>query len=256
MTHHLRIPTKEQYAYIEVEFSGTPEEAFAEYQRLTDLVQGKHGVFRQVETFTDETVLYDAVSHTYKDQAGNPLVSGSQYKKSLEKPFDVDMLAPKVAEKHGILEEQVRDMWKRNGEISAGLGTSLHQAMEQWFKHRLNGTEKNYHLPKHPFLRNAVDTFPLKDAEGYPEIMVSDIANKRVGQIDLLVSTAPHGEKQGYIVDYKSDAEIDKNLAGHFNQLSFYAHILIAKGWDITNVEVWNFTDCWRKFESPVLELK
>ncbi len=40
MKHLLRIPTTEQYAYIEAEFEGTSEGAFAEYNRLTDLVKG------------------------------------------------------------------------------------------------------------------------------------------------------------------------------------------------------------------------
>jgi hypothetical protein len=35
----LRIPQKEQYSYIEVHFEGTPEEALAEYARLTALVK-------------------------------------------------------------------------------------------------------------------------------------------------------------------------------------------------------------------------
>ena len=36
----LRIPTNEQYAYIEIEFFGTPEDAISEYNRLTKLVKG------------------------------------------------------------------------------------------------------------------------------------------------------------------------------------------------------------------------
>lgn len=44
MKNILRIPTKEQYAYIETEFEGTPDEAVVEYLRLTSLVQGGAGV--------------------------------------------------------------------------------------------------------------------------------------------------------------------------------------------------------------------
>lgn len=256
MKHHLRVPTKEQYAYIESEFEGTPEEAVAEYRRLTDLVQGKDDGFVKVETFTGETILWNAELHEYRSLDGRKLLSGSAYKKSLEKPFDLDRLAPLTAAKHGISEDTIRDMWKRNSEISSGLGTALHAAMEQWFRHRGNGTEKNYHLPKHPFLRQAVESFPLKDTlKAIPEIMVSDVATGRVGQIDLLVESGTR-EKMGFIVDYKTDAEIAKNVQGHFHQLSFYAHILMAKGWEIEGLEVWNYTDTWTKYESPVLDLK
>lgn len=40
----LRIPTADPYAYIEVQFEGTPDEAFVEYQRLTTIVKGGTGL--------------------------------------------------------------------------------------------------------------------------------------------------------------------------------------------------------------------
>jgi hypothetical protein len=39
--HELRIPTLEPYAYINIEFEGTAEEALAEYKRITALVKGE-----------------------------------------------------------------------------------------------------------------------------------------------------------------------------------------------------------------------
>ena len=44
MTHTLRIPTTEQYAYIEFQVEGTPEEAIDEYRRLTKAVTGGTGL--------------------------------------------------------------------------------------------------------------------------------------------------------------------------------------------------------------------
>jgi hypothetical protein len=41
--NRLRIPA-EQFAYIEVDFDGTPEEAVEEYRRITKLVKGGAGV--------------------------------------------------------------------------------------------------------------------------------------------------------------------------------------------------------------------
>ncbi len=40
----LRIPTADQYAYIEVPFDGTADDAFVEYQRLTAMVRGGEGL--------------------------------------------------------------------------------------------------------------------------------------------------------------------------------------------------------------------
>ncbi len=39
----LHIPT-EQYGFLEVEFDGSPEDAFAEYSRLTSIIKGGTGM--------------------------------------------------------------------------------------------------------------------------------------------------------------------------------------------------------------------
>jgi ATP-dependent exoDNAse (exonuclease V) beta subunit len=85
--------------------------------------------------------------------------------------------------------------------------------------------------------------------------MVSDVKTHRVGQIDLIVWT-DRAKKQCYLVDYKSDAEIEKNLQKHFNQMSFYADILKVFGYDVSQVVVWNYTDKWTKYESKVLPIE
>jgi hypothetical protein len=83
--------------------------------------------------------------------------------------------------------------------------------------------------------------------------MVSDIKNGRVGQVDLLVET---GEKTGYIIDWKTDFSVKKNLKKHFNQLSYYSHILIEHGWTIEKVEVHNFVENqWEIHTSEVLPI-
>jgi len=79
------------------------------------------------------------------------------------------------------------------------------------------------------------------------------VKRKMTGRIDGLVVV---GNKEGYIIDYKTDANISKNLNKHFNQLSFYANILQHFGWNITKVEIWNYTDKWASYESEVLEVK
>jgi len=40
----LRIPTEEQFAFIEVAFEGTPQETVDAYRELTDMVQSKYGL--------------------------------------------------------------------------------------------------------------------------------------------------------------------------------------------------------------------
>ena len=40
----LRIPTQDQFAFLEVEFLGTTDEAYTEYRRLSAMVQGGEGI--------------------------------------------------------------------------------------------------------------------------------------------------------------------------------------------------------------------
>lgn len=255
MKHLLRVPTQEQYAYIEAEYEGSPEEAVAEYKRLTQLVHAKQGTFEKITTFTGETILYDCDAHRYTTLDGKPLISGSAYKKSLEKEFPPTM-AKTIAKKYGVDEADIQAMWKANGFCSTRFGDALHKAMELYRKYghlaeKLG--EKEYFLPKNSTLRKAVLAFPDK-SEGHSEIMVSAVELGMVGQIDWL---ADAGAKVGRVEDYKSDMEVEKNLPGHFNQLSFYAHILRHHGWKIEQVRVWNWTgDKWVAYDSEVVDLK
>lgn len=213
------------------------------------------GLFKEIETFTGEKVLYNDEAHLYTDLAGNKLVSGSEYSRMHQKPFDKARIIPMVSKKHGVPEHVIDAMWTANSKISTTFGTALHLAMEQWFRHKGVGTEKEYHLPKHPFLRNAVLTFPLKDELGVPEIMVSDVEKKMVGQIDNFILEAP-GSSNGILVDYKSDADIEKNLEHHGLQLNFYRTILENKGYNVTSMQIWNFTDKWDMYEAKKVTIE
>lgn len=255
MKFTFHVPTQ-QYGFLEIEGDTTElKEAEIIYNNYAEKkISFSEGVFIEEDTFTGEKIRYDAINHKYTDMQGNPLISGSQYKKSLETPFPLDMMAGKIATKYGVPSQTVVDMWSANGTISTTFGNALHLAMEQWFKFRDTGCEdKEYNLAKHPFLREAVMAFPLKDEKAKPEVLISDVANGRVGRIDLLTLAE---KNEYYVDDYKSDADIKKNLTGHFNQLSFYAHILIAKGKKVKGLRVWNYADKgWELFESPVLDI-
>lgn len=256
MKYKFHIPTQ-QYGFLEIEGDSQTDilEAETLYNRYAETkLKFKKGEFIEELSLTGEKILYNELTHQYTDLQGNPLLSGSAYKKSLEAPFDVEKMSAMIGEKNGISPQTIADMWSMNGKISTTFGSALHYAMEQWYTHRENGCgEKEYHIAKHPFLREAVTTFPYLKEKAIPEALVSDVKNRRVGRIDLIVLD---GEKKGRIIDYKSDADIKKNLKGHYNQLSFYAHILIAHGWSIPKLEVWNYAGKgWEKFESEVLEI-
>lgn len=245
-----------QYCFLEIE--GTEkdlksmESLYNEYAETP--LSFKKGIYKEVLTFTGEKVLYDAENHVYTDLEGNKLISGSQFKKQFDTPFDKEKIIPLVSKKYGVRADVIDAMWTANSKISTTFGNAVHLAMQQWFTFRGEGTEKEYHLPKQVFLRNVVETFPLKDMLVLPELMVSCLKKKMVGQIDGLVVTNLEG-KEGYLIDYKTDADVSKNLVGHFIQLSFYARILQEHGWVIPKVEVWNFSSKWEAYESEVIDV-
>jgi hypothetical protein len=201
--------------------------------------------FKEYKTFTGETVLYDDKSHSYTDLNGKKLISGSEFSKRHQKPFDREMISGMVSKKHKVPKESILDMWDRNSEISTTFGTSLHLAMEQWFLNKENGTENEYHLPKPQFLKDAVLSFPLKDEIVIPEAFVSDVENKMVGQVDGLVEVRDERaipEVVSYrIIDYKSDSNIKKNIGHHALQLNFYRTALENKDVFIEGMEIWNY---------------
>lgn len=247
------VPTQ-QYGFLEI--NGT-EKDLPEMEKLYNLyaetaLSFRKGTYKEFLTFTGEKVLFDEENHLYLDFSGNKLISGSQFKKQFDPVFDKEKILPLIEKKYGVQAAIVDAMWTANSKISTTFGTAVHLAMEQWFRHKDSGTEKEYHLPKHGVLRNIVETFPLKDIDVLPEVMVSCVAKKMVGQIDGLVVT---GENQGYIIDYKTDNKIDDNLLGHFIQLSFYARILQEHGWIIPKVEVWNYTDRWTGYAHEVINI-
>ena len=243
----------DDYETLKLEGLGKIQDIWDKYAEKP-LKENEKGSWETLETFTGEQIQYNEETHQYKDMQGNGLVSGSAFSKRFEKPFDAKMIAGKVGEKNDIDPKLVEAVWSDNGKLSRMFGSAIHLAMENYFRHKVAGCgEKEYHKPKHPFLNLVVDTFPLKDEVVLPELLVSAVKNKMVGRIDGLVVT---GEKKGYIVDYKSDASVEKNLRKHFFQLSFYGVILQKAGWEIEKLEIWNYTTVWEKYESEILDLK
>lgn len=192
-------------------------------------------------SFTGERVEYEPILHAYRAVDGTPLVSASQF--AAGEPFNAPLVAGRLATKHGANPGHILDMWERNGEVSRSFGTALHLAMEQWFRHRDSLPSKSYHLPKPDVLRDAVRTFPLRDENVIPEVLVSAVALGMAGRLDGLRLLG--GYKQADIIDYKSDFDPSKNEEAHEKQLNFYRHVLEYHGWKIRDLVIWSYTGVW-----------
>ena len=212
--------------------------------------------FKKIKTFTGDIIYYNDDIHVYKNADGEQLIGASTFKKRFEKPFFVDMFAEKVGNSNGVDKETIKEIWKRNSKISTLFGDTVHKAMEQYWLSKDDGCGyKNYHLPKHPIIRNIVESFPQLGEQGVqPEVFVSNLETKLVGQIDA-INVIDEKEKRCDLWDYKTDADIDpKKLRGHFIQLSVYADILRRAGWTVETLTVWNYTgDGWVPYhEDPI----
>lgn len=219
----------------------------------------------EVKTFTGETIIYNNEAHTYTDLEGNVMLSGSGYANKHSPRFDLEMMLPKTAKAWGASEEDLRSIWKFNGDIANQWGSAVHSALELYQKHHKTGEqiqkqkdmELNYVLPKNSYLRKVVLEFvELAGADALCEVLVSDVKNKMAGTIDRLVIT---GEKKCRVGDYKTNNEMDnKKKLKYQKQLSFYAHILMNKGWDVEGLDLYylNSNDGWSVEVLPILPLE
>jgi hypothetical protein len=219
----------------------------------------------EVETFTGENIIWNEATHTYTDLQGNVLLSGSAYANQHSPKFDLEMMLPKTSKAWEVPEEELRSIWKFNGDIANHWGSAVHMALELYHKHEAVGAkvqknkelDENYVMPKNSYLRKIVKEFiEMAGTDALCEVLVSDVANGMAGTIDRLKIT---GEKTCRIGDYKTNNEMDKKkLLKYQKQLSFYAHILINKGWTVEGIDLYylNTDDGWSLETLEILPLE
>jgi len=257
---------------IQVESPAEEAEALAVIRRLWDAygeqpIKDKTGGGVRVDTFTGEVVFYDDINHIYTDEKGNKLLSGSKYAEKYSPKFEKDKILPKTANAWGVTERELDEIWTLNGDISTCFGNAIHKALELAHKHWATGEaiqskkefEKNYVLPKNEFIADAVTKFVEQfGVNAKSEVMVSDVSNGMVGTIDRLEMVAGKDSMKVRVGDFKTNNELSKkDLDKYQKQLSFYAHILINKGWEVEGLDIfhWDGTT-WNKIELPIVPLE
>lgn len=202
-----------------------------------------------VQAFVGGTVYYDDDTHTYTNQKGEVYLSGSQYAKSLEKPFELDKVSDAIGKKFNADPQAIRDMWKLKGDISSGFGTAIHAALEMYGRYDglAKQIDKDTSLHDHPVIKKAVQSFyegREKEKAEY-EIFIVDHQAKRAGQIDRLLIT---GDKKCRVQDYKTNSDISKKLDSYWVQLKFYAEILEANGWIVEGNDIFHWNGEWKTY--------
>ena len=145
---------------------------------------------------TEQGNLYfDPVSHEYEDENGNKFWTGSTWAHQFEKPFDPQLIAPKVAEKKLTTVDKVIEAWDMKSEVSLSYGTTVHKALECGIKYG--------ELPNNPHLAALVQDYldMSHEDEQVSELFVVSMEDRMCGTIDVLVDK---GKKHVVIRDFKT----------------------------------------------------
>lgn len=220
-------------------------------------------------------VLFDPVAHTYHDKSsGNRYLGGSTFASSFEAPFVSEVIAEKMAAKHGVEAKDILAMWALNAEASSTLGTAVHAALQLYGEYLelsqgVKGTDESA-LTKNAVLRPIVEAFfteERKAQKAFYEEFVADSRTLRCGLIDRLVV----GDNGLWVEDFKTNASLkkpttvlepfkdvveDTKLGIYYLQLSFYAHILMAHGRVVEGLRIHHWDGGgWVTYEHPVVDL-
>jgi len=221
-------------------------------------------------------VYFDPVAHTYTDADGKKYMGGSTFASKYKSPFAADVVAGKMATKHGVKKEDIRAMWSLNAEASSTFGTSVHAALQLYGEYLelskaiKDGSDESA-LTSNPVLRPIVEKFftdERKAETAFYEEFVADAKNHRCGLIDRLVV-----DSDGlWVEDFKSNATVtDKTetilapfkglvpnnpLGVYWLQLSYYSAILQAHGRTVKGLRVHHWTGTeWVTYENEVIDL-
>lgn len=240
------------YEFMELEGGKTdiPYMLKAQNEYSEKPVQFSKGNRQLITAFVGGDIYYDALTHEYTNEAGEHYISGSEYAKKFAKPFDGKAISEAMAKKRDVNGQDIRDMWQLKSDISTGFGTAIHAALELYgrFDGLAKTLEKTTHLHDHPIIKKAVEDFYKgreKEVAAYEPVIV-DHAHKRAGRIDRLLLL---GEKRCRVQDYKTNALLpEEKLNEYWEQLKFYAGIMIADGWTVEGLDVFHWDGEWHTY--------
>ena len=229
-------------------------------QRMEQNRKGK------TKIITEQGNLYfDPVAHEYEDEDGNKFWTGSSWAHQFEKPFDPQLIAPKVAEKRLTTVDKVIEAWDMKSEVSLSYGTTVHKALECGIKYN--------EIPNNPHLAALVQDYldMSHEDEQASELFVVSMEDRMCGTIDVLVDK---GKKHVVIRDFKTGDIYkkvsltpqakdlwpgleSKMISLYQLQLSFYAHVLSSLGYKVEGLEIYAEADeAWQVVKLPVLDIR
>ncbi len=205
--------------------------------------------------FFGNTIFYDEASHTYTNEEGEVYLSGSQYAESFRKPFDKQTISSAMAKKAGVSAEEILKMWELKAEVSRDYGNAIHKALQLYeqFGGLSEALNKTTHLHDHPLLKIAVESFYVshKGEKALSELLITAPKLKKAGRADRVQIT---GDKRCRIQDFKTNAEIAKDLEFYWKQLEFYQSIFEANGWTVDGLDIYHYNGEWKVYTQGIVE--
>jgi len=199
-----------------------------------------------MESFNEGVVVeFDKEDHVYT-YGKETLLSPSTY--ANDDSFKRDEVAGYCAKAWDMQAGDVIEMWKSTGNISAGMGSQIHNCLEHYttFSKLLPADKKDKAMPKHIILKNIINGYLDLDLEGevIPEVFLTYISSGLAGQLDEL-RIIDAEKKICDVADFKINVESKKKVKKYADQLFLYAHMLIQTGWIVRNVYVLAYEEEW-----------
>lgn len=258
------------------------EEMFNRFSE-TPLKEKEYSKLKKIKSFTeiDKTILFDPVNHKYfyKDKE---LTSATRIVGQYTKPFNSEYMSKKCSESWGVDQQELKNLWRGGGMISANFGTAIHEALEHYFKYKEIGDiihhasaskTENAALPKHPLLKKIIlELLEIDKIEGMdlPEVVITNVDKGYCGTVDKL-KIIDTEKKICRIQDYKIIDEIESKtdklkhpfdhlpatkLSHYQIQLSVYANIMQMSGWSVQGLDIFALEERgWEHYELEVLEV-
>ena len=89
-------------------------------------------------------LVFDPVAHSYKNPfTGEIYISDTTLINKFKKPFDVETVSKRVAEREGVSQEEIKNRWKKINNDSKEYGQTIHGIIEEYNKTKtiVNGYE-------------------------------------------------------------------------------------------------------------------
>jgi hypothetical protein len=222
------------------------------WQKYNPGVLVQTGNRQKLTAFVGGEIYYDDAAHVYTNEGGDVYLSGSKYAEQFRKPFDKQKIAGLMAAKvDGATPEAIVKMWELKSQVSMDFGNAIHKALQLYEQYNGLATalEKTTHQHDHPVIKKAVEGFidAHKGEVCVSEALIVDHASKCAGQVDRLV-ILDEKQKLCRIEDFKTNADIAKDLAVYWKQLEFYGRIMTANGWAVEPPVIHHYDGSWHTF--------